>query len=818
MIMIKEHSLKVRRLALGLFVAAIVALFAGLAEAREDLPAPAGGSAQEPRPWLEKVAPSVLTQAANATRELDVLVELRVSSEVSPESTGVESARERVLRLAATADALASEWSPGGVRLLDRYSHVPVLHLSVPPLVLPALAEDPRIEAVVPNRSVRAFDTVGNAYIHVNAVQPPNTGKGVGIAILDTGVDFTHPELAPLGTKTIALFDAYRTAGDSLYGADDNGHGTEVAGIAAAAGQNAAAIGVAPAATVISVKVLDSKGNGTENKIVAGINAVLSSVAAGNPYNIRVANLSLGGYFTDQGSGAAAVPAQPCDGDDKVIADLFAQLMSANVVPVVASGNGGCTVGVAWPACISSSLAVGSVYDQSFQYASYSDSLQCNASGVTGCRDDLPTPGTVACFTDSGPKLDVWAPTGAVTPTKGGGYDTQGFFGTSASTPFVSGLVADLAQLAPGSTAAALRLAIRDHGLPLTDGRNSMTRNLVHAGLAAAAISCTPPPAPAGFAASKTSVCGGEAAVLSWSSAAGASSYTVQTSTDSAFSLPTSVTTNAQSYSFTTTRSEAGSFYFRVAANGSCGSSPWSSTVQLSYAPQCTSGSAQTYFLSGIARTPGIAPAYWYTDVTVLNTTATTANVQISFHGVHSSPAPRTFTLASGVQLTWTDVLGTLFGLEQDKGMIVLDSSVPVELLARTYSQVTSGGVTSTFGQSYVGEQASQALTSSTLGYLPGLRSGGSFRTNIELANLSGVATDVQVTLYSSGGAILRTLTQTVPALAWVQIGQALPAGVTGAYAKLQVLAAGAQIIGFASVIDGVSTDPTTVPLWVVSP
>jgi hypothetical protein len=54
-----------------------------------------------------------------------------------------------------------------------------------------------------------------------------------------------------------------------------------------------------------------------------------------------------------------------------------------------------------------------------------------------------------------------------------------------------------------------------------------------------------------------------------------------------------------------------------------------------------------------------------------------------------------------------------------------------------------------------------------------------------------------------------------VPALRWTQIVRALPAGQASAFAKVQVLAGGAQILGSASVIDGNSTDPTTIPMWV---
>jgi len=653
----------------------------------------------------------------------------------------------------------------------------------------------------------------------VGAIQPPNTGAGVGIAILDTGVDFTHPELAPLGTKTIALYDAYHTTGDAAYAKDDNGHGTEVAGIAAAAGVNAAAIGTAPAATVLSVKILDSGGNGDESKITAGINAILSSVGSGNPYKIRVANMSLGGYDSTQ-TGSDAVPPQPCDSWDSVMASLFQQLTAANVLPVVASGNGGCTNGVAWPACVSTSLAVGSVYDQSFQYVTFSSSLQCNAAGDKGCTDNTPGPGTVACYTDSGDKLDVWAPTGAVAPTKGGGYTSSNasspyVFGTSASAPFASGLVALLAQASPAVSAAAIKTAIRNTGTAITDPRNGATRNLIQAGQALAGLSCTPAAAPANIGANKTSVCSGEQAVVSWSPVAGASSYNVEIATDSSFSSPTSATATSAAYTFSTRQAASATFYFRAQANAACGASAWSDSASVSYTAQCQGTYAHTYYLSGIARTPGVAPAFWYSDVAILNAGTTPATLRLTFYGQSSFPPPSTDALGGGQQLVFADVLGSLFALSQDKGMIVVDSNVPLQVVSRTYSRVTSGTTVNTYGQSYVGVEAGQALTTAASGWFPALRSDGVFRTNLEFVNTSAVQTDVLVTFYNAGGAPIGSATATVPALRWTQIVRALPSGQATAFAKVQVLAGGAQILGSASVIDGNSTDPTTIPMWV---
>jgi subtilisin family serine protease len=794
-------------------VALAIAAAASAAPAGQAPPGPLMQLVDDPRPWTEKVAPDLVALAVSSTADLDVLLKLREPEAVHALTVSAQASTVRLQWIADTADGIERDWSAGGVRVLDRYSHIASVHVAVPVHALAALAEDTRVDAIVLNRKVHKLDALGNSYMHVNAIQPPNTGTGVGIAIMDTGVDWTHPELAPLGTKTIAFFDAYHTAGTPAYAMDDDGHGTEVAGVAGALGLNTSAIGTAPAATIVSVKILDSTGSGSESDIMNGINAVLTSVGAGNPYNIRAANFSLGGY--DTGTGAAGVPTQPCDSEDPTMASAFQQLTDANVIPVVASGNGGCTVGVSWPACISSSLAVGSVYAQAFQSVSYSSKLQCNATGTTGCTDTSPNPGTVACYTDSGAKLDVWAPTCPLgEPLKGGGYDSNNFCGTSASAPYVSGLVALLAQASPTTSAASARLAVRNSGQAITDSRNGITRNVVQADLALAGLACTPLPAPATIGVNQTSMCSGEPAVVSWSTVPGATSYTIQVGTDNAFSSPTSAATTSPTYTFSSTQATSGTFYFRAQANTSCGGS-WSGTAQVTYTPQCQSTYAHTYFLSGIARTPGVAPAFWYSDVSILNATTTPANVRITFYGISSFPPVYTDTLGGGQQLTFADVLGSLFAVAQDKGMIVVESNVPLQAVSRTYSKVTNGTTVNTYGQSYVGTESGQALTTAATGWFPALRSDGVFRTNIEFVNTSAVPTDVLVSFFTAGGSPIGTVTTTVPALRWTQIVRALPAGQASAFAKVQVLAGGAQILGSASVIDGNSTDPTTIPMWV---
>jgi hypothetical protein len=234
----------------------------------------------------------------------------------------------------------------------------------------------------------------------------------------------------------------------------------------------------------------------------------------------------------------------------------------------------------------------------------------------------------------------------------------------------------------------------------------------------------------------------------------------------------------------------------------------------VSYTPSCQTTYAHTYFVSGLARTPGYAPAYWYSDLTALNAAAATAQLRVSFYG-SSFHTVGPVALGGHQQITWTDALNTLFGIGQDKGMIVVESTQPLRTYSRTYSQVASGTTVETFGQAYVGMEASEALTSTGVGYLGALRSDGQYRTNLEFANVSQTATDVNVLFYNGAGTQVGSLLVTVPPLRWVQKTLALPSGQSSAFAEVHVLAVGAQVISFATVVDGTSTDPTGIALWI---
>ena len=769
------------------------------------------------RPSVEKVSPGLLAHARHAQGELDVLVMMREPVALRELAASAPGDPVRLRWMAATADALERDLVEYNVRVTRRYSQLPVLRMSVPLVFLQVLAADPRIDWIGTNRRTHALDREGNQLMNVPAVQSLGfKGGGVAVAVLDTGVDYEHPELSPGGTdaatsKTIKLLDAVDHDDDPM---DEEGHGTSVAGIVAGRER-----GVAPDAKIVAVRVLDSNGDGTEDQLLEGLNAVLASVTGGNPYGIKVANLSLGGYDDQDwppGSGT-------CDELDAPTAEAFASLSSAGVAVIVAAGNGGCTDGVAWPACLSAALAVGAVYDDAIctmevplfgcvSHTQYFGPGQCMSDG---CSDEYKAD-RIACYSDSGEKLGVWAPSDCARTAGLDGETVDCFNGTSASAPYASGVAALLSQAVPARTSGALLEAIKQTGKPITDARNGITRNRIDAQAALAQLqACAPPPAPTSFRSDKLSVCSGEQFTVSWDAVSDAASYTAQVSADAEFSAPTEAIVAGTSASFSVNLTTAGTLSARVRANAGCGAaSDWSAVLTLSYNPGCgTPDYTRTYWVSGIGHLPGVAPAFWYSDVAILNLSAAQADIRIRFYGNATSPSFTT-SLPPLQQVTWRDILVSLFAVAgNDVGVLLVESTQPLAVSARTYSAVDRDNSTMTYGQSYEGLEVAQALSGATVGYLANLRSDAPFRTNVEFVNVGAVPATVEVRFFTNSGSYLGTLTRTVASNQRVAVTSALPSGNESAFAEARVTPIDARVIGFASVIDGASTDPTTVPL-----
>jgi len=220
------------------------------------------------------------------------------------------------------------------------------------------LASRPDVEAIVEDRKVKAFTGLNVGIVRANAtwllrLKSSNlTGKLTSVCVIDTGVDYTHPDLGNCTSaqfldgncsKVIAGWDIYNGDSDPM---DDNGHGTHVAGIVAA---NGSLKGVAPDASIVAIKVLDENGDGFFSDINAGIEWCVSNASL---YNITAISMSLG---TTENYGGY------CDNDNLVFEITSLYINNAtdnNISVVVATGNDYNYTGISSPACIRNAIRV----------------------------------------------------------------------------------------------------------------------------------------------------------------------------------------------------------------------------------------------------------------------------------------------------------------------------------------------------------------------------------------------------------------------------------------------------------------------------
>ena len=305
-----------------------------------------------------------------------------------------------------------------------------------------ALRSNPQVASVQPDRPVYLTETLPYGVRRIDAYVPGGSGayqagyrgNGARIAILDTGIDLDHPDLVASidgssGKNCVAQGDPN----------DGYGHGTHVAGSAAAPLNGVGVVGVAPEAQLVAVKVFDDAGNSSEALVLCGIDHITGLNTDGDPANdIDVANMSWG----EQRAWGDCVN----DNLHRAICAAHA----ANIKLVGGAGNSAVSGSTFVPAAYPEVLAVSALAD-----------FDGEPGGAAGCGyvpallwiecDD-----TLAFFSNTVGNQDFIAPGVNVHSTwAGGGYRTEN--GTSMAAPHVTGVVALLAALDDTLTPAAIR-------------------------------------------------------------------------------------------------------------------------------------------------------------------------------------------------------------------------------------------------------------------------------------------------------------------------------------------------------------------------
>ncbi|KPJ74863.1 MAG: hypothetical protein AMS14_04685, partial [Planctomycetes bacterium DG_20] len=282
----------------------------------------------------------------------------------------------------------------GGV-VLHSYDIVPAVAAELPPSAVASLRTAPGVAMVEEDQPVYALDTElddswGVKRIGAGEVHPTNSGEGIRVAVLDTGIDYGHPDL---DDNYAGGWDFVNNDSDPF---DDHYHGTMVAGVVAAEDNGSGVVGVAPRAELYALKVLNHEGVGSTIHIMQALDwAVL--------HDMDVVNMSFG---VDEYVSAF----------EATIRDAY----EAGIVLVAAAGNANpcygdpATDNVRYPARFDEVVAVAAT-DQS---------------------------DTRACFSSTGPAVELTAPGLMVWTTTypGGGYWYG--TGTSIASPHVAGAAA----------------------------------------------------------------------------------------------------------------------------------------------------------------------------------------------------------------------------------------------------------------------------------------------------------------------------------------------------------------------------------------
>ncbi len=355
------------------------------------------------------------------------------------DSVNVEQRREQISEVQEkTLRALPEE----GYEIRYRYRYSTALVIEVKKQeVLTALQESSLVRRVIPNvrgsgALIQSGRTLGADRVHERGV----TGAGRFAAILDTGVDFDHPDLVGSVVHQQRFLSEGEDVGPTAD--DDNGHGTHVAGIIVARSELAS--GIAPDVNLISIKVLDRFRRGFFCDWAAGVEHVIDLHLADNGITVDVINMSLASDDLFEGF---------CD---DVFPPLRAACEQANRLGIsltTCSGNSSHLSRTGSPSCYTSTISVASVIDV--------------------------RPTVISRFSNRNHTVDYLAPGEVITSTWLDG-SSRDLSGCSQAAPHVAATICLMKQVDPSLTPAALRQLLTATAIPAFDAATELTFPSLH--------------------------------------------------------------------------------------------------------------------------------------------------------------------------------------------------------------------------------------------------------------------------------------------------------------------------------------------------
>jgi subtilisin len=427
-------------------------------------------SAQQLQTITDETA-NLLVENARQRGHVRVIVRFNSDATSSRLSLPKWESNPSILTNSATA-AIRADLEVHGLENVRAYRHFPMMSATVTEEALERLVRHPLVERVYSDDTYAPSMSRSTVQIGAPAMwQKGFTGTGRAVAVLDTGIDDSHPffenrivEQACFSTNFFqygvsSLCPNFQTevigdgaAPDCDTNVSGCGHGTHVAGTVAGGGAPILAgneLGVAPQSDLIAVQVFSyfppnecGNNNGCVLSFVSDqIRALEWLYLNADKMNLSAVNMSLGGgQFFSPCTDAAARP-------------VIAALKDIGVATVISSGNNGFTNSISSPACIPEAISVGSV--------------QTNLSGLT---EDA-----VSSFSNSASFLTMLAPGHFIrSSVPGGGYAF--YAGTSMAAPHVAGAWALLQQAFPDDSVDDILTRIQASGKSIVDPRNGIAK------------------------------------------------------------------------------------------------------------------------------------------------------------------------------------------------------------------------------------------------------------------------------------------------------------------------------------------------------
>lgn len=316
-----------------------------------------------------------------------------------------------------------------GVNVIHEYESIQAVMAEMNADIISSFAAEQGIKSVQLDQPVQTqaqMKNWGHDSLNIgNKIPSSLTGKGVNIAIIDSGVDVMHPDLVVAGGECFLELASYPDACTNGYD-DDNGHGTHVAGTIAALDNDFGVVGIAPGSNIYALKALDKTGFGTTSSVVAAVDWAIQN-------KMDIVNLSLA-----------------TSTDDPVLKAIIQKAYSLNIMIVAAAGNDEHVTGeeenVGYPAKYEEVIAVSALNK---------DHTLASTSSV-GMEVEFAAPG-IAIISTLPTRMEKYKDK----------YGYTSMSGTSMAAPFVAAMAAIYMEKYPDLSKADIRRLLQQNALDL---------------------------------------------------------------------------------------------------------------------------------------------------------------------------------------------------------------------------------------------------------------------------------------------------------------------------------------------------------------